>query len=341
MRKEINILSTLDLTDEQRSRISEISEGIKLNVVPSGDAESVPMERWEEADVLYTRGIFPLPEQAPNLKWIQLQSVGVDTFLEHPILQKKGLITTTMSGVIMNHVAEYVLMAILAVSRKIPRLYQYKQERKWPKRSDKYQQLTPLELRDSTVGIVGYGSIGRQLARLLHPLNATILAAKKHAMHLEDKGFMREGMGDPHGDYFDRLYPIEALHSLLKESDFVVLTLPLTKATYHLMDEAAFHAMKPSAYLINVGRGALVDQNALVEALRAKHIAGAVLDVFEEEPLPEDSPLWELPNVILSPHIAGLSQDHSEETFSFFMENLNRYVEELPLYNQVDLTEGY
>jgi len=267
--------------------------------------------------------------------------VGMDTFLKQPILQQKGLLVTSMSGVIMNHVAEYVLMAILALSRKLPRLYQYKQERKWPKRSEKYQRLIPVELKHSTVGIVGYGSIGRQVARLLHPLHTTILAAKKHVMNPEDKGFSQEGMGDPHGDFFDRLYPIEALHSLLKESDFVVLTLPLTEATHHLIDDSAFKAMKPSAYLINVGRGALVDQAALVDALKAKQIAGAVLDVFEEEPLPEDSPLWDLPNVILSPHVAGLSQDHAEETFSFFMENLNRYVAELPLYNQVDLTAGY
>ena len=341
MRKEINILSTLYLTEEQRSQIAAVSEDIQLTVIPSVGVENVPEEKWEEVNVLYTRNVFPLPEQAPGLKWIQLQSVGVDSFLDQPILQQKGLITTSMSGVIMNQVAEYVLMAILALNRKLPQLYRYQQERKWPKQTEKYQQLIPQELRSSTVGIVGYGSIGRQVARLLHSLDVTILAAKKHGMEPEDKGFTQEGMGDPHGDYFDRLYPIEALHSLLRESDFVVMTVTLTEATHHLMNEDAILAMKSSAYLINVGRGALVDHEGKVATLQSKQIAGAALDGFEEEPLPEDSPLWALPNVILSPHIAGISQDLPEETFSFFLENLQRHVEGLPLYNEVDLSEGY
>jgi len=199
----------------------------------------------------------------------------------------------------------------------------------------------PRELRHSTVGILGYGSIGRQVARLLQPFGATVLAAKKDVMHPEDKGYILEGMGDPHGDFFDRLYPIEALHSLLKESDFVVVSLPLTDETHHILDQEAFHLMKPTAYLINVGRGGLVDQEALVGALREKQIAGAALDVFEKEPLPENSPLWDLGDVILSPHISGLSRSLREETLSLFIENLNRYLAELPLYNRVDLSTGY
>ena len=121
----------------------------------------------------------------------------------------------------------------------------------------------------------------------------------------------------------------------------MVVSLPLTEETYHLLDDKAFDSMKPTAYLINVGRGGLVDQDALVTALHEKKIAGAALDVFETEPLPKDSPLWDFENVILSPHIAGLSWSLREETLSLFRENINRFLAELPLYNRVELGKGY
>jgi phosphoglycerate dehydrogenase-like enzyme len=128
---------------------------------------------------------------------------------------------------------------------------------------------------------------------------------------------------------------------MLSECDFVVLTLPLTEATRAIIDEEALKVMKPSAYLVNVGRGELIDQDALIAALKAKDIAGAALDVFEEEPLPEDSPLWAMENVIISPHVAGISRHLEEETLALFVENLNRYLSELPLYNRIDVDKGY
>ncbi len=217
----------------------------------------------------------------------------------------------------------------------------YQHDHHWPKQSEKWEAFLPVELRFSTVGILGYGSIGRQVARLLQPFGAEVLAAKRDAMHPEDTGYIPAGMGDPHGDFFNRLYPIEALHSMLSECDFVVVALPLTKETHHILDAAAFEAMKETAYLVNVGRGELIDQQALVEALKDKQLAGAALDVFEEEPLPEDDPLWDMENVIVSPHISGLSAHFREETLTLFIENLNRYIADLPLYNRVDLSKGY
>jgi len=139
------------------------------------------------------------------------------------------------------------------------------------------------------------------VARLLYPFGAKVLAVKRDVMHPEDTGYTPEGMGDPQGDFFHRLYPMEALHSVLAESDFVVMTLPLTDQTRHLLNAEAFAAMKNTAYLVNVGRGALMDENALAEAIKNKGIAGAALDVFEEEPLPEGSPLWALENVDSQP----------------------------------------
>jgi len=160
-------------------------------------------------------------------------------------------------------------------------------------------------------------------------------------MHPEDRGYSAEGKGDPHGEYFDRLYPIEALHSVLAASDFVVMALPLTHQTRNILDEVAFKAMKNSGYLINVGRGGLIDEQALIRAISTKQIAGAALDVFAQEPLAQDSPLWDLENVLITPHISGISQYLTEETLSLFIENLKRYLSDLPLLNLVDLDQGY
>ncbi|MFW5713371.1 MAG: D-2-hydroxyacid dehydrogenase [Brevefilum sp.] len=341
MPKDLDIICTFELTEKQQKRIRDASDAFHLSVIPAMKAEEIPEERWAEADVLYTLDVLPEPEKAPNLKWVQFNSAGVDKFVDHPLLQKPDMTATTMSGVITGQIAEYVLMTMLAFGQQLPKLNKMKADRVWPSEKEKWADLMARELRHSTVGILGYGSIGRQVARLLEPFGATVLAAKKDVMHPEDKGYIPEGMGDPHGDFFDRLYPIEAINSMLKESDFVVVALPLTDETHHLLDEKSFQSMPKTAYLINVGRGELVDQKALIAALREKQIAGAALDVFEEEPLPEDSPLWDFDNVILSPHIAGLSHHLQEETLSLFIENLNRYLAELPLYNRVDLKRGY
>lgn len=341
MKKEIKILVTKNLSPESQARIRETSDLVKLTVLPVKKADEIPEERWEETEVLFTQDVLPQPDQAPNLQWIQFNSAGVDPYLDRRIIRDTDIKATTMSGVITDQIAEYVLMALLAFGQKLPKLFRYQREKKWPGQKEKSQVLLPVELRDSTVGILGYGSIGRQVAYLLQPFEAKVLAAKKHVMQPENQGYAVDGKGDPHGDLFDRLYPIEALHSMLKASDFVVLALPLTASTRHILDARAFAAMKPTAYLVNVGRGELIDQPALVNALKTKQFAGAALDVFEEEPLPEDSPLWEMDNVILTPHISGLSRHLPEETLSLFIENLNRYMADLPLYNQVDVERGY
>jgi len=341
MKKKFNILATMDLPQQAQARIREVSDRIKLFVIPAKESQEIPDERWADADVLYTWQVLPEPEKVPNLKWVQFKSAGVDTLVDYPLIQNGDVVATTMSGVITGQIAEYVLMAMLAFGQKLPKLRHYQHKRRWLVGEEKRKQLTPIELRHSTVGILGYGSIGRQVARLLQPFSAVVLTAKKDVMHPEDSGYTREGMGDPHGDFFNRLYPMEALHSLLAESDFVVLTLPLTESTQHVIDADAIDAMKESAYLINVGRGGLIDQEALVQALKTKKIAGAALDVFKEEPLPEDNPLWEMENVILSPHVSGLSRHLDEETLSLFIENLNRFLVELPLHNVIDPHRGY
>jgi phosphoglycerate dehydrogenase-like enzyme len=200
---------------------------------------------------------------------------------------------------------------------------------------------SPNELCGSTVGIIGYGSIGRQIARLLQVFGATVLAAKRDVMHPEDTGYTLEGLGDPNGDFVTRLYPPQSLVTMLKECDYVVVTLPRTTATRGLIGAKELAALKPGAYLIDISRGDIVDHNALIPLLRDRKIAGAALDVFPAEPLPADNPLWKLPNVIITPHIAGFSPHYDQNAATLFGQNLQRYLEDLPLYNRLDLTLEY
>ena len=303
------------------------------------EAANLPKEVWEKAEVLLTSGRnLPTREQAPALKWIQVSFAGVEHALEYPISSTPGVLLTSASGVRVSQLGEYALMALLALSHKLPKTIQAQREKKWlPNSSD---VLMPQEIRESTVGIVGYGSIGREIARLLYSFGATVLAAKRNVMQPEDNGYNAQGLGDPKGNYFRRLYPIEGLPGMLKECDFVVLTLPLTKETYHLFDDKMFEAMKPGAGFVNIARGGLVDEAALVAALKSR-LSGAVLDVFEQEPLPPESPLWSLPNVIITPHVSGISPKLMDAVVELFVRSVQRYQAGEPLYNIVDTSKGY
>jgi phosphoglycerate dehydrogenase-like enzyme len=263
----------------------------------------------------------------------------VDRVIADPILQKSDLVATTMSGANAAQVAEYVLMMLLAMGHHLPALHSLQQQAEWP--SDRWIRFSPRELSQSTVGIVGFGSIGRQVARLLAGFGATVLAVKRNAMHPADAGYYPQGQGDPDGDFVHRLYPPQALRAMLKDCDFVVLALPYTPETHHLIGEKEFEALKPDSYLVDISRGNVIDHQALTYALESGMIAGAALDVFPEEPLPKDSPLWKFPNVLLTPHLAGITPFYNERSVALFIENLNRYLAGLPLFNPVNLETGY
>jgi phosphoglycerate dehydrogenase-like enzyme len=160
-------------------------------------------------------------------------------------------------------------------------------------------------------------------------------------MQPEDTGYTQEGMGDPEGNLPRRIYPFQALKSMIRECDFLVVTVPLTPETRGLIGAEELARMKDTAYLVDISRGGVVDHNSLIQSLKEGGIAGAALDVFPEEPLPEDSPLWKLPNVIISPHIAGVSPHYDQRAIDLFAENLQRYLNGEPLLNRVDLERGY
>jgi phosphoglycerate dehydrogenase-like enzyme len=335
----IEILITLPFTDELMKKITDVSPRIVLEKINARKVEDVSDEVWKRVEVLYTNRVLPKPEQAPHLRWIQFHWAGLDHALDEPILNRVGMSITSMSGASAPQMAEHAVMMMLALGHHLPDVFAYQKRAEWP--SGRWELFNPQELRGSTVGIIGYGSIGRQIARMLQTFGATVLATKRDIRHPEDTGYTLEGLGDPGGDLVNRLYPPEALCSLLKECDYVIVTLPRTSTTHGYLGAKELAAFKPGAYLIDISRGDIVDHNALIPLLREHKIAGAALDVFPAEPLPADNLLWKLPNVILTPHIAGFSPHYDERAAELFVQNLHRYIDELPLYNHLDLALGY
>ncbi len=271
------------------------------------------------------------------MRWIQLHSAGAEHVLDNPVADSNVAVTTS-SGIHATPIAEYVLASMLAHRWRVALWTHCQRESKWPKgRWDLYARP---ELLGATLGIVGYGSIGREVGRLGQAFGMRVLALRRGDGRL-DRGHSIAGTGDPEGVIPERFYPPEALHSMLAECDYVVVALPLTPATTHYIGEAELRAMKPSTYLVNVARGAILDEAALVRALRDGWISGAGLDVFEQEPLPADSPLWEMENALISPHVAGFTPRYDERAVALFAENLARYLAGQPLLNQVDMSRGY
>lgn len=335
---DIPVLLTVSFPDEYIERLQSLSTRLKINMVVPPRGEEIPPEHFREVEILYSARNLPDPEDAPNLKWVQAHFAGADHFADHPLL-RSGVKLTTLSGVHPPGMAEYAVMAMLALSRHIPALMEDKAKKRWAE--DRFSRYQPMELRGSTVGIIGYGSVGREIARVCATFGAEVLASKKNLKQLEDVGFQLNEIGDPKAEIVRRIYPPEALGSMASLCDYLVVTLPLTPQTRGIVGEKVFAAIKPTAYLIDLSRGGIVDHGSLVDALRENRLAGAALDVFPVEPLPESSPLWEMPNLLLSPHISGSSPHYLERAVELFSENMKRYLADEPLLNLFDPERGY
>lgn len=341
MTNPIEVLITLTLPDTVVEQIRQVSPRLHVSYHPAKKAEDIPDDVLKKAEIIYVERMLPLPEQVPNLKWIHFMFAGIDFAVNAPLLQKPGVLITHASGAMSPQVAEHAVAMMLALGHHMPKMAALQQRAEWPPIAIRWEKLAPREVRGSTVGLVGYGSIGREIARLLQPFGCTILAAKRDVMHPRDTGFTFPGQGDPEGDLFTRLYPMEAVGSMMKECDFVIISLPLSPATRGIIGAAELAMMKPTAYLIDVGRGGVLDTAAILHVLQEKKIAGAALDVFAEEPLPVTSPFWQLPNLMITPHTAGVSLQFHERAGVVFAENLKRYVAGDPLINQYDPALGY
>jgi phosphoglycerate dehydrogenase-like enzyme len=258
---------------------------------------------------------------ARRLRWIQSFSAGVDNFL-YPAVIESDVVVTNMAGVYASHGAEHAWALLLALARGLPHFLRAQAGREW-------RRAPVVELSGGTMGIIGLGGFGCEIARRAAGYDMTVLA-------------LDPVRTDPPEGVAELRPPTrEALLDLLARSDAVMIACPKTPATLHLIGAAELRVMKPTAFLVCVTRGGIVDEAALVGALRNGELAGAGLDVFEREPLPPESPLWDLENVILTTHVAGTSQHRPQRTFEFFRENLRRYVSGDPLLNVVDKHRGF
>ena len=258
---------------------------------------------------------------APNLRWIQSNSAGMDNFLFPEIIERDDVTVTNMAGLYASQGGEHAWALLLSLARGIPHVMGAEGHRAW--------QMPVVELTGSTLGIIGLGGFGMEMLQRARGYDMTILAVDPVR---QDKP-----------DEVAELKPAtrENLHDLLRRSDSVMLACPKTPETYHLIGSKELAAMKQTAYLVNVTRGGIIDEDALVDALQNGKIAGAGLDVTEIEPPPPESPLWDAPNLIITPHRAGSSQHRPRKTFEFFCENLERYLKGEPLRNVVGKRRGF
>ena len=322
----------------------------KLNANPHvGKAQQLPRELWRpfqelydsgpqaavtgpgamgpyfaEADILVTMGM-PQGSVAwlPRLKWVQAWSAGVDSMKGSGIIEA-GVPTTTMAGANAAPVAEHAVMMMLMLAKNMKGFMENARQRKWRPTPDVD------ELGGRTLGIVGLGAIGSRLAALGRAFGMRVLAVRRSAVARQQQM-----------DGVDELLPPSDLPYLLAQSDYVALCVPLSAETQGMIGEAQLRAMKPKAFLINVARGEVVDERALVQALREGWIAGAGLDVFTNEPLEAESPLWDMHNVVTTSHRAGRTVRLEERQARMFEDNLERFLSGRPLLHQVDSAHPY
>ncbi|HET7028418.1 MAG TPA: D-2-hydroxyacid dehydrogenase [Candidatus Limnocylindrales bacterium] len=335
-------------------RIREAAPGARIVTISSEGHADGPLDDVE----VFLRGFISadtfdrVVARTPQLRWVHSASAGVESVLT-PAVRDRDVVITNARGVFSRPIAEYVMLMILAVSRRLPGLLELQRERTW-------QPLEGAELRDVTVGIVGLGSIGRDIASLASAFGSRVIATRRRpevgAADADPVPADGSGDAEPRGDRLadldagdrplppprvERVLGPDGLPELLAESDFVVLAAPLTPDTENLIDEAALAHFKPGAWLVNIARGRLVDEHALLRALDEGPLGGAVLDAFRDEPLPPSSPFYARPNVIATPHTSWSSGRVLDRSVELFCENLRRFATDRPLLNVVDRGAGY
>jgi D-2-hydroxyacid dehydrogenase (NADP+) len=328
MKKRLKLI--VNVTRDRR--VHEILENsIAGNNVVSGMFERRYVMSREEllaeaalAEVFFT---FALPEEAVkaanNLRWVHFASAGVEKSLNQTLLARTKVKLSGSTGIHAAAISEYVLMMMLAFSKGLRNAYRFQDKHEWH-----FEALSAgkFDLEGKTVGIIGLGSIGLRVARLSKAFGIKVIGTVNRPRRLP---------------YVDKVYPPSRLDDLLGRADFVILAVPLTDMTFHLIGEHELSIMKPGSYLINIGRGRLVDEKALIVALQQMKIAGAALDVFEKEPLPADSPLWEMEQVSVTPHYSGMAENLWEKVAQRFCENAIRFKQGRRLVGIVNRKKGY
>jgi len=331
-----NVLVTAAFGEAHLDRLRRISPRLTVTRTDPDAAD------YSRAEILYGVVLPRNRSRAPNLKWIQVHMAGVNGMHDHPLYADATLALTTASGVHAATVAEYAMTALLALAHRVPRIVEWQGRGAWPPDEQRWPLFVPAAVRGATLGVIGYGSIGRELARIAKTAFAMrVLACKRDPSRQADQGYCPAGTGDPDGLLPDAWFSPGELPDLLAASDAVVMCAPLTRETRHMIGARELAAMKRTAYFVNVGRGASVDEEALARALTQQTIAGAAVDVFAQEPPPIGHPLYAAPNAILSPHVSGFVASYDDDCCTLFAENLQRYLDGAPLLNLVDRAKGY
>ena len=331
--KNINVLIMRPLEKELLDQIASVNSAIKILDAspyynPQRPGEEIASERNKldtmlaQADVIV--GFWPpqnVISRAPNLKWFHSMLAGVDHPEYKKVSQSPVLLTNTL-GIHGTQMSELVFNFILMLAKRATFCFKMQQEKKWV-------PFNPILLQGKTLGIIGLGSIGKEIARLGKAFGMRVIASRRSIKEIT------------RGRNVDVLMPSDHLLQLLSESDFVVLVLPATTETRNLIGEQELRSMKSTAYLINIARGSVVDENALIRALTENWIAGVGLDTVAGEPLSPQSELWELPNVIITPHIGGRRDDYNKLAIAVFCKNLKLYIRGKDLVNIVSKEKGY
>jgi phosphoglycerate dehydrogenase-like enzyme len=324
--RTIRVLDTFPFDHEARALLDASSSSLRIEHRPGAHLDA---DALRGVEVLLCTRTAPMRAQAPELRWLQLGSAGADHLDLDPAWGGE-LTVSTASGAYAPAVAEYVLAALLHASQDMPARLANQRARGWPET----RGLEGRPLRGATLTVVGYGGIGRELARVACALGMRVLAVKENQSERADKRWHLAGTGDPDGSLPERITGPAELRAIAAETDYLALAAPLTSGTRGLVDRAVLRALRPGAWVVNVGRGALLDEAALLAELASGQLGGAVLDVTEQEPLPPDSPLWACERVLITPHVAGRREDWPALA-RLVADNLARYARGAPVLNIV------
>ena len=339
----VKVLMTLRFSEELVKQVREVSS--RLVVVQKSVKENWDgMDTGEffdgDEEILY--GFMPPRDLsiAPKLKWLQLHSAGINHLInsQHPILQTNVKITTS-SGIHAVPIGEFSIALMIALARRVPRMVRMQNSGVWT--TERWKTFLGTELHRKTLGIIGYGSIGRHVANIAKRGFGMFIMAMTRSGERRDRGYTEPGVGDPDGALPDVWFTPAQLPDMLSQADFLLVAAPLTSETHYMIDERELRMMKPTSFIINIARGSIINEAALVRALKENWIAGAGLDVFEKEPLPTTSELWNLENAIIAPHVSSATPHYDERATELFCENLRRYINGEELLNLVKREIGY
>jgi phosphoglycerate dehydrogenase-like enzyme len=311
------VLFTYDYGRDKMKRIEDLGYEVLIR-----DENKVVYEKdFKDVEVLVCYNPFSTLDISlmEKLKWIQLSSIGIDQIPKDIVLARRIIVTNNKGGYSIP-MGEWIVLKILEMIKNSREFYDKQKQKIWK------VDTSILELFNKTVGFIGTGTIAQEAAKRLKGFEVKLIGVNTNGRKLE---------------YFDECYSLNEIKDVVKKCDFVVVSVPLTKETFHLIDKELIENMKDGVYIVNIARGSVIDTDALIEAVKKGKVKKAALDVFEEEPLPVQSPLWDKENIIITPHNSWVSEMRNERRYNIIYENMKRYVEGRELLNIVDIVKGY